>query len=146
MVPVQFKSLYNIFMGDTGSGRTNSLLHGVLVDTNRHADVIAVIVSEECSAHNLTRVLMDNENVHSLGIDPNRTIFCGTENLMLVLRDVMPQGPVHLFVDAPNKTRINTYGNNDGSQSRVLRFDNARLNEAAEIVQKLSVTVDLTAL
>lgn len=143
MSKAQFQSLDSLFIGNTGSGKTRNLMHAVLMETNRRQSVIAVILSEESSPHDLTRVLLDIENDHALGIDHARTIFVGEENLMLVLRDVLHQGHVHLFIDAPSQTFFVTP---EGTASKILRFTNPRFNEAAEIVNKLSVTVQLSAL
>lgn len=139
----QFRSLENVFFANTGAGKTRNLMHTVLMDTNRHADLIAVIVSEESTEHDLTRVLLDTENKLTLEIDHRRIVFASPENLMLVLRDVMPQGRTHLFIDAPSQT---FFVSPEGSASKILRFTNPRFNEAAEIVNKLSATVQLSAL
>lgn len=143
MRQAQFPSLENVFFTNPGSGATRNLMHTVLMATNRHPDVIAVIVSEEHGEHSLVRVLLDTKNDSTLELDNKRVVFASDENLMLVLRDVLPQGRVHLFVDAPSQTIFVTP---DNTACKILRFTNPRLNEAAEIVNKLSATARLSTL
>lgn len=141
----QFPSLQSIFITGVDGGKTRALLTNALWQTVRFPKQISVIVSEEMSERNIVETLLDINQDSLMKIDNERIVFAKLENVLDVVKSLMHHEQVHLYVDAVSVTKL-AWTEDSSDRSKKVRFTVGDLNDAALLVNGLSVAVSLDQL